>query len=775
MLLALVLSPGAGRAQTSTVQYINGKPAFMSNELLISFGPTEVINEAIDNQELNDGPLSQFVKGEALALIQQSTGVNLKNAPTRKIFLGMTSGDSLSIARTSDTVRVFPFWATFSVSVNGSTLSELQELGDKLSAVYPAILDVSLNLIFQQDAGPNDPLFQPKQYSLYPNPAYPNSGINLADNPSVGVYRGAWYYETGKPRVKVGIVDAGIRSSHYDLGGSTIPVVVGGWNFGNNVPLSTYPNGDSHGTAVAGIVGARRNNNLGIAGIAGGDNTSTGAGVLLFDMTVLQRFSNNAPAIIPTDALVRALVEGAVGSVRATYGFQLWVMNISLGGETFNPNRVPAVLRQAVRTCYQNSVVLAASRGNRGASGNPPAYPACFPDAWIMCVSASGRDGQIKRLGNGNPFTPLSDTYTSSYGYGADVMAPGTTALVHITGNASDTDYVSFNGTSAAAPHVAGVASLLLSYHNPSSPVAGLEAEDVEQIIQRTASDRHQDINNVTLPPGYDSYSGWGLLDAYKALGFIYRDRYQIEHAYGSFSPPTRGTMPPGYTLVGQQILNLDRPFNGTYLQPYLVNVYRMTATFPYQLSSNQAGTIATIVNAWPVTRRTNLLQAPQSGIIQTDQNWAEITAYTQPGGSGSAGGTVTMSGYVYHITREAYGTQQMNVWIPFNPKNVPTTFGATFRTRLEFMSNGNASLDVQVYPNPSADVVELQYETVEPGDVTIKLLDTQGVVRKQVEKTSVAVGAQQDQLTISDLPPGVYELQVTTTTDVMHETILHP
>ncbi|MBC7448333.1 MAG: S8 family serine peptidase [Hymenobacteraceae bacterium] len=389
------------------------------------------------------------------------------------------------------------------------------------------------------------------------------------------------------------MVDTGIRSSHADMGSNTLnPAVAGGWNFGNNVPLSTYPNGDGHGTAVAGIIGARCNNSLGVAGIAGGDNT-LGAGVRLYDMTVLQRFPNSPVTVIPASAVASAVVEGAMGWVRSTYGNKLWVINISLG----SANRS---LGHAVRTCYQNSVVLTASRGNSGdaASGNPLSYPACFPDEWVMSVSACGTDGQIKRPGTGGPLDPTDNNYTSSYGAGIDVMAPGTKRLIRTTGNASNSSYVGFNGTSPAAPHVAGVASLLLSYHNPTAAMAGLEAEDVEQIIQRTASDREKDINNVTLPRGYDYYSRWGLLDANKALGFIDQYTYQIDHTYGVLTPATRGTLPPGCTLTlvaANQTLELDEPYDGVYLRSYGVDVYRLTATFPYQRSSNLA---AEILNA---------------------------------------------------------------------------------------------------------------------------------------------------------------------------------
>ncbi|MBC7448332.1 MAG: hypothetical protein H7330_09760 [Hymenobacteraceae bacterium] len=186
LLFALMFSPATGRAQTSTVQYLNGQPTHMSNELLISFGASAVLTKAVDNDNLTSGTLDQFVSPGALTLIQQRTGASLGKAATRKIFPRMHSGDSLSVARTGDTVRVFPFWATFSVSVNAGSLSELEALGKSLRSASPTILEVSPNHLFQVDGNPKDLLFQ-QQYSLYPNTVYPRASINLADNPSLGV------------------------------------------------------------------------------------------------------------------------------------------------------------------------------------------------------------------------------------------------------------------------------------------------------------------------------------------------------------------------------------------------------------------------------------------------------------------------------------------------------------------------------------------------------------------------------------------------------------
>ena len=118
----------------------------------------------------------------------------------------------------------------------------------------------------------------------------------------------AWAITTGDSNVKVAIIDTGVDFSHPDLGygyDSYSNVDVGlGWDYTNSVAYSSpvHP----HGTFVAGFVGAKTNNSIGIAGISGG-NYSKGVSIISYCVANSSPFST---VYIPS-AIVAAVDAGA--------------------------------------------------------------------------------------------------------------------------------------------------------------------------------------------------------------------------------------------------------------------------------------------------------------------------------------------------------------------------------------------------------------------------------------------------------------------------------
>jgi hypothetical protein len=367
--------------------------------------------------------------------------------------------------------------------------------------------------------------------------------------------------ETGEPFIKVGVLDSGIDSTNPDL-----KVLYGAAYFttDSNSYYGLGVDTDIHGTEVAGIIGAKRNNEIGISGIAGGNN-GTEKGVSLID------FKYNFGAYPGNQYICAAVVDGArsVGTYwnyvdsssyyqavgnqtdntdyfRKTPEFGIHIDNHSYVIRTALP--IPTIVnkdlptgnyietscnlcREAFLFSLQNGVINVAARGNSKhiPIGNDATYvntfyPQKFPDNWVISVGASGYDGTTVRPGVNQSTLEAQSGYFSLYGGNMDLIAPGSDSIIFSTKSSfyPGPIYSGFNGTSAAAPHVLGVAALLLSHYNkPCYSNRNLSIEDVEYILQESAT---------KLAPNFTSLYGAGRLDAGKAMKMIEHPKKQIVH-----------------------------------------------------------------------------------------------------------------------------------------------------------------------------------------------------------------------------------------------------
>jgi serine protease len=290
----------------------------------------------------------------------------------------------------------------------------------------------------------------------------------------------AWEIENGgNSNIKVAVIDTGIAYEDYDsftqapdLAGTTFSQ---GYDFVND---DTHPNDDNgHGTHVAGTIAQTTNNGLGVAGVA--YKTS------LMPVKVLDIDGYGYTSWV-AEGIYYAVDNGAK------------VINLSLGSTEYSQT-----LYEAVEYAFQKGVIIVASAGNDSTS--TLSYPAAFPE--VISVGAVRYDKTL--------------AYYSNYGEGLDIVAPGGDINVdqnsdgyadgvlqqtfHPPGATSNFAYYFFQGTSMAAPHVSGVAALLLAH--------GENASEVRNIINSTADDLGE--------TGYDEVYGYGLLNASKALDRI--------------------------------------------------------------------------------------------------------------------------------------------------------------------------------------------------------------------------------------------------------------
>jgi serine protease len=321
---------------------------------------------------------------------------------------------------------------------------------------------------------PNDDLYQ-YQWHM-DNPVY--GGINMEE---------AWDIEKGDASVIVAVVDTGVAyedhtegpTSYYlapDLAGTSF---VPGYDFVNN---DTHPNDDAgHGTHVTGTIAQGTNNGEGVAGVA--FNCS------IMPVKVLNEDGWGTYADI-ADGIMFAADNGAE------------VINLSLGGSSDS-----VTLRNTVAYAYNKGVTIVCASGNDGWPVTI-SYPAAY-DEYCIAVGATRYDETFAYYSNRGPsldlVAPGGDVYMDQNGDGfPDGVLQQT--FDPITKDPGDFDLWFFEGTSMAAPHVSGVAALLISHGVAITP------DEVREALQSTA----EDLGSA----GWDSDYGWGLVDAYAALTY---------------------------------------------------------------------------------------------------------------------------------------------------------------------------------------------------------------------------------------------------------------
>lgn len=275
-----------------------------------------------------------------------------------------------------------------------------------------------------------------------------------------------WPRFRGSSKVVVAVVDTGVDLDHPDLR----PVLVPGYSTFAEAGPRDY---EGHGTHVAGIVAGQGLGDPGVRGVA--------PGVRVMPVKVMGPKGREGRVENVVDGLIWAVDHGAK------------VVNMSLGDEGTS-----ALLRDAVRYAQARDVLVVAASGNfeegRHATTNTMNYPAAYPG--VMAVGAT--DDQ----------DALADF--SFWGQWLSVTAPGVDIHSSVPGDGGLDDaehgaYMAEQGTSMAAPFVAGLAALVRSQHPE------LTAAQVKQRIEASAKDLGD--------PGWDPKFGHGRIDARKALG----------------------------------------------------------------------------------------------------------------------------------------------------------------------------------------------------------------------------------------------------------------
>lgn len=287
----------------------------------------------------------------------------------------------------------------------------------------------------------------------------------------------AWKIQTGSKDVIVAVIDTGINYKAEDLkenmwvnekeqsgskgvddDGNGFIDDIYGWNFvsNNNDPLDDQ----GHGSHCSGTIGAKGNDGKGIVGV----NWNTRLMALKF-----------------LDSNGSGTLENALKAIDYAVKNGARVLSNSWGGGGFSET-----LKQAIERSHEANAIFVAAAGNESNNNDVTAtYPASYEVPNVISVAAIDNKGNLANFSN----------------FGKRIVhigAPGVNIFSTITKG-----YDSWSGTSMAAPHVSGVAALMLSQY---PEMTNLQAKDM---ILKTAR---------SLKTLKGKVKTGGLVDAHAAL-----------------------------------------------------------------------------------------------------------------------------------------------------------------------------------------------------------------------------------------------------------------
>lgn len=277
----------------------------------------------------------------------------------------------------------------------------------------------------------------------------------LSDN--FGMHaRSAWQITTGSKQVRVGIIDTGI-ARHDDLNAN----LTTGWDTYNNNSITTDDT-HSHGTHVAGTIGAVGNNVVGVAGV--------NWNVTLVPLQAVNE-DNRFPAGAVTSAINYAIAKWGTEE-------QIDILNYSVAAF----GRSQAVRNAAAK--YKGLFVWSAGNDDKNVDIDFESY-GDFDLPNIISVGALKQNGERPNV---NDWGYSIDSEGNRHNQGSNFSVSGKNVNIYAPGDKIFSTHLKNNygyksGTSMAAPHVTGVAALLLSL-NPT-----LTGAELKELILQSADE----------------------------------------------------------------------------------------------------------------------------------------------------------------------------------------------------------------------------------------------------------------------------------------------
>ena len=311
-------------------------------------------------------------------------------------------------------------------------------------------------------ANPNDPRYVSGE----------QSSLRLMNLPQ------AWVLQKGAVGVNVAVIDSGFNPAHEDMIGQYSD---GSFDEADNDTDITAPAADAlstHGCFVAGIIAAKTNNGIGIAGVCWENVKIVGL-----------KIQKNGTTTLDTPAILNSYAYIDTNHIK----YNIKVLNMSYALVNGNPSDTNDPEYVALKKLYDSGISLIAGSGNYFPADNKNNTPSGYP--FVISVGAVG---------------PSAKHATYSSAGKVDIVAPGgdqdlNGVITEGVLSTTLTGYAFEQGTSFASPAAAGVMALMLS-------TPGVTAAQAIQVIKDTAN--RANITGTLPDPQY----GYGVIDAYQAL-----------------------------------------------------------------------------------------------------------------------------------------------------------------------------------------------------------------------------------------------------------------
>ena len=481
---------------TGAGEYYVGVRAFKGASPYLVVAGTTTATTALDRESVLPG--AEFVPGEVF--VRYKTKLAARAAAQQDASTTLADmGNDVHLVRVTKSSRAVAAGVVTSGKVNAPGHKANEAIGATIEALLKLKRNANVdfaepNYIRHASAIPNDQYYKFQWH-------YPAVNLEAAwDNTIRGRNTIVAVIDTGIVKV----VDAGVKKDHPDLAGQ----IVTGYDFisdainagdDNGVDSDPEDVGDGdrkgessfHGTHVAGTIAAASDNAIGIAGVAWNAK--------IMPLRVLGKRGGTDRDIAQAIRYAAALTTDPPTPAHQKAD----IINLSLGGPNFS-----ATVQTAINDARAANVIVVAAAGNE--NSNKPSYPAAYDN--VTSVSAVGFD--LKRA----PY--------SNFGTTIDIAAPGGDTSIDrnrdgfadgvlstlFDDTAGKPSYVFYQGTSMAAPHVAGVLALMRGINPALTPAT------IDQLIAGTHPTYKPRITSDLGEIGRDDLYGHGLIDAKKAI-----------------------------------------------------------------------------------------------------------------------------------------------------------------------------------------------------------------------------------------------------------------